>query len=207
LNAKRRRVAHHPPPPPFRQAAPQDQDVVADRVGEHIDPRPADHRVVAFAAIGGQRQAGQQPARRDRVVAALAVGDQAVARAEVQDPHLGGQPQHAHQAGAVADHHDGVVGADGVDHPRVGLAVIGPAKRTELDLHLGHVGAGQAVDGDRVGPVQAEHRELRGVRHRGRAGHGTAVQLDLAGRVAAGLDRVVLAVAEHRQMAEAGGKE
>ena len=111
--------------------------------------------VVAGAAVDGQPDhGGGQSGGVDRVVAAEGIDDERVVGPfGALDGHQGRQPGDG-EAGAAAGDLDGVGAVGAVDDDRVGLAVAGAARVAEVDVHAGDVGAGEVVDGDRVGAAE-----------------------------------------------------
>src|SRR5690606_35972169 len=84
------------------------------------------------------------------VVAGKEVEDKAVVGGlGAADVHLGGQAEHRRAAdGAV--HQDDVVAVGAVDDHGIRLGIADAVGRREVDVDLGHVGAGQVVHHDRV---------------------------------------------------------
>src|SRR5262249_54942348 len=116
-----------------------------------------DQDVIAVAAVRRKLDsAGGQAGGLHYVVAGQGVDDQPiVGRLGAADVHHGGQTGDG-DTGRVAGYrnHVGVVGAvddDGVGRPVAGVAA-GSARQVDIDL--GHGGAGQVVDGDGVGAAE-----------------------------------------------------
>src|SRR5262249_43192977 len=125
-------------------AGPAEQGVVPGRADEHV---------VAVAAVGRQLQRARcQGGRVHRVVPGQAVDRQLVRGLGPGDADAGGQAEHR-DAGRVARHDGGVVADGAVDDHGIRRPVAGAGGR-EADVDVGHVRAGQVVDGDRVGPAQ-----------------------------------------------------
>ena len=142
--------------------------------------RVPDHAVVAGFA--------------EHLVVGVAAGERVVAGAAEQEVE-------------AASAEEGVVVALTEEHGRLPE----PPVRVSLPAPPNRLARGQRpvgfVERDGVVAAQAEHLDQAGIGDRRRAaqdGHGAAVDENVAGRVAAGRDRVVEVVAERRQQPVAG---
>src|SRR5262245_15490115 len=134
-----------------------EHDVIAPAPFDHVVAVTTDEDVVAVAAVLGQRDGvGRQARGVYHVVAGQGIDLQLIVGGlGAGDVHLRRQAGHLDPA-AVSSDRDGIVAVGAVDDDRVRGAVAGAAARgrRQVDVHLGHVGAGQVVDGDGVGTTQ-----------------------------------------------------
>src|SRR5262249_54850259 len=172
------------PPRPLAVRGPafsRDEDVVAGPAAEHVQPGPADQHVIAGAA-----EQGIVPLAADQHVVAGAavlrkpdrVGGQAggihhvVARQGVDDKpvvgglgagdvHRRGQATYGHSS-CIAGDADHLCATGPIDKDGVGFAVAPAAagNARQVDVHLGHGGAGQVVDDDGVSAAECGDVDL-----------------------------------------------
>src|SRR5205823_4892751 len=151
--------------PAVQDVLPQaaDEDVVPGAAEKNVVARAADQDVVAVAAVLGQLdRAGRQAGSLHHVVAGQGVDDEPVrGRLGTGDMHLGSQTQDINVAGG-ADDRNGIAAGGAVDDDGVGRAVASAAagRGREVDVHLGDAGAGEVVDGDRVGAAEGDDVDL-----------------------------------------------
>ena len=124
----------------------------------------ADEEVVAVAAVEGQadhaRPAGREASTVSSPPRALTV-ELVVGRLGAGDVHRGGQARRRRRRPAVPATCDAVVAGGAVDDDGVGRAVAGAAAaRPRGRVDVGDVGAGQVVDGDRVGAAEGVEVDL-----------------------------------------------
>ena len=100
--------------------------------------------------------AGAQAGRLDHVVAGQRVDREAVVGCfGGGDVHLGGEADDGHAAG-IAEHLGDVVAVGGLDDDvvRLGVASTAADGGGQVEVELGHVGAGQVVDDGGVGAAE-----------------------------------------------------
>ena len=141
-----------------------EHEVVAVAADEHVGALAAEQRVVAGAAIEGELDdAGRKGRGRDGVVAAETLDGEPVVRAlGAGDIDLRRQAERPTRE--VPAPKTSMMSSPLVPLTRdiVGLAVAGRAadRAGEVDVHLGHVGAGEIVDGDVVGAAERVEVDL-----------------------------------------------
>ena len=136
-----------------------EDEVVAVAAEEHVRPLAAEDGVVAGAAVDGQLDhPGGQRRGGDRVVSAEPVDDERVVRAlGVRDRQIRAASPTTEDRGAGADHVDDVVARwsplaiTTSAAPSPAVPPIVPARSTSTAVD---VGAGEVVDGERVGAAE-----------------------------------------------------
>ena len=140
-----------------------EHEVVAVAAEDRVGALAAEEGVIAGAAVERQLDdAGRHRGRGDAVVAAVAVDHERVVRAfRVRDVHPGRQAEHRHGGARAEDIDDVVAVGPVVGHDVRRRVARGAADRArEIDVHLGHVGAGEVVHRDRVGAAERVEVDL-----------------------------------------------